>query len=152
MSKIFLRHTLIKKYFWHFCCWPLIFIHFHYMKIHRMHITLMINKTSSILQSSSNQEIYIYIVSWSSNIIVKSEPNGFKFSFALLSLSIQIYIYIAKIWWNGKIEFCYYPYWLFITYIPIRPNMVFQNKQIAFRKKINLVLILYSRTLLHVHL
>jgi hypothetical protein len=27
MSKIFLRHTLIKKYFWHFCFWPLIFIH-----------------------------------------------------------------------------------------------------------------------------
>jgi hypothetical protein len=38
----------------------LIGIHFHYMKIHRMHITLRINKTSSILQSSSNQEIYIY--------------------------------------------------------------------------------------------
>jgi hypothetical protein len=31
-----LRHTLIKKYFWHFCFWPLIFIHFHYMKIHRL--------------------------------------------------------------------------------------------------------------------
>ena len=40
MSKIFLRHTLIRKYFWHFCCWPLIFIHFHYMKIHRLYYFL----------------------------------------------------------------------------------------------------------------
>jgi hypothetical protein len=24
------------KYLWHFCFWPLIFIHFHYMKIHRL--------------------------------------------------------------------------------------------------------------------
>jgi len=36
MSKTCLRHTLIKTYFWHFCFWPLIFIHFQYMKIHRL--------------------------------------------------------------------------------------------------------------------
>ena len=40
MSKTFLRHTLKTKYFWHFCFWPLIFIHFHYMKIHRLKSSL----------------------------------------------------------------------------------------------------------------
>jgi hypothetical protein len=40
MSKKLLRHTLIKKYFWHIC-WLLIFMHFHYMKMHRLLSSLL---------------------------------------------------------------------------------------------------------------
>jgi hypothetical protein len=39
MSKTVLRHTLIKKYFRNFVDF-LIFIHFHYMKMHRLSSSL----------------------------------------------------------------------------------------------------------------
>ena len=97
MSKTFLRHTLIKKYFWHFCwhlslyiftIWKSIVYNLFcrdgiYFDNHHLPGTIKLNKGNK-----GRRRMTLYIISISFSAIFLSFFNTWRIQFSLLNLNL----------------------------------------------------------------